>query len=77
MKCTKCGRPLAPEHKKCLFCGAPVPLNGGAPLVEGATYATDVNTYQVTATYTMTCPNHGRVVIKSSVLVDKIKCPFC
>ena len=83
IKCDKCGCIALPDAIRCPKCGALYNRNGSSNFVADAIGSYPVQPVNggevkiVRAQYQLTCHNHGTIQVKSSVIGQSMKCPFC
>lgn len=85
IRCTRCGCIALPDATKCPKCGEDYrnPSNTGAkeiidPFAYLSTTKVDVDGIKIIrAYYQLTCPHHGQVHVRATVIGAPVKCPFC
>lgn len=82
VQCSKCGCVTLPDATKCPKCGAAYDDNGTKGIIDTISYLSnprieDANIQVVRAYYQFTCPHHGKVSVRATVIGSTIKCPFC
>jgi len=80
--CPKCGCTILPDAIKCPNCGTTYDDNGTGNVVDKITYSPqpgirEIGIKAIVAYYQFTCPHHGRVNVRATVMAPTIKCPFC
>ncbi len=85
LECPRCGCLILPDSTKCPKCG----INYDGFTYSEVVDSIESNTYPsklkvgndsveiLVARYEFSCPQHGKVNVKSAVITPKIKCPFC
>jgi len=83
VRCSKCGCIALPDATKCPKCGASYDRNGRREIIDPVTCfsspSMEENDYiqVIRAYYQLTCPRHGKVHVRATVIGSPIKCPFC
>ena len=83
VRCPRCGCIALPDAIKCPKCGAAYNGNGASGILNTITclpapIAQQDAVAQVTrAYYQLTCPRHGKIHVRATVISSPIKCPFC
>lgn len=83
--CSRCGCLILPDATKCPKCGTfydGSEVNGTEGRIEPVDYAIKprLGNYDVemlAAHYQFSCPQHGKINVKSAIIAPKVKCPFC
>ena len=83
VQCSNCGCIALPDATKCPKCGAPYDRNGTREIIGPIPYLStsgieeDGGIQVIRAYYQLTCPRHGKIYVKATVIGSPIKCPFC
>ena len=83
IQCSRCGCIALPDATKCPKCGASYNGNRAKEIASTISYLPeptiieDNSTRVVRAYYQLTCPRHGKILVKATVIGSPIKCPFC
>ena len=88
VRCSRCGCIALPDATKCPKCGAAYDGNGAKEMIDTVSYfsspgmekpriETDDDIRVIRAYYQLTCPRHGRIHVRATVIGSPIKCPFC
>ena len=86
IECTECGCLSFPDATLCPRCGAKyikkVESNyyrdvNNVPSEFSMSKFNDVNELMWWSSYQFSCPIHGNISVKASVISPSIKCPFC
>lgn len=84
--CSKCGCIVLPDATKCPNCGTVYDDDRKAHQDNSIGYSPNYSTQPkiketgigaIVAYYHFTCPNHGRVNVRASVIAPTLRCPFC
>ena len=88
VQCSRCGCIALPDATKCPKCGVAYDGNGAkqmidtircfsSPSIEEPRMEKDGDVRVIRAYYQLTCPRHGKIHVKATVIGSPIKCPFC
>ena len=82
VQCPRCGCIALPDATKCPKCGTTYNGNRAKDIIDTISYLSnskieDAGVQVVRAYYQLTCPYHGKVNVRASVVAPTIKCPFC
>lgn len=83
VQCSRCGCIALPDATKCPKCGASYDRNGTRGIIDPITYFSsptmgkDEDIQVIRAYYQFTCPRHGKVHVRATVIGSPVKCPFC
>ena len=83
IQCSRCGCIALPDATKCPKCGASYNGNRAKDIASNISYLPEPTiiedncTRVVRAYYQLTCPRHGKILVKATIIGSPIKCPFC
>lgn len=82
VKCSRCGCIALPDATRCPKCGAAYDGNGTKGIIDTISCLSnprieDTDIQVVRAYYQLTCPRHGKIYVRATVIDSPIKCPFC
>lgn len=88
VQCSRCGCIALPDATKCPKCGTAYNENGAkqmidtircfsSPSIEEPMMEKDGDVRLIRAYYQLTCPRHGKIHVRATVIGSPIKCPFC
>ena len=82
VKCPRCGCIALPDSTRCPKCGTAYDGNGVKGIIDSIRYLSnpgigDTDIRVIGAYYQLTCPRHGKIYVRATVIGSAIKCPFC
>ena len=83
-QCSRCGCIALPDATKCPKCGTAYNGNGAKAMFDTVSYFSSPRVVEeeedhvqvIRAYYQLTCPRHGKIHVRATIVGSPIKCPF-